>query len=126
MCGVLGSLPPLCVDFLGFPLMTGRGAALLKVSQRLGWPTARCGLIIDKNPKTIATKLTCADSVLILMHFNGEMPKEQSYKNNPAYSLAICPPRAELRASGPFDKCSGPALPDKPHLSHYHFLGNDM
>ena len=34
----------------------------------------------DIKSKTTATKLSYADSVLILMHVNGEVPKEQAVK----------------------------------------------
>ena len=105
----LSSLPtfgPICPVL---PPITSQGSTVLKQSQCLGWSTAWCGLILHPKPQKTATKLSW-DSVLILMHLNGDRPKEWSCKNKAAGSLAICPPRAELRASGASDKRPDPAL----------------
>lgn len=56
--------------------MPGQGAPLPKGNHCLGWSTVWCGLILNKKTETTATKWSCADSVLILMHLRGEMPKE--------------------------------------------------
>ena len=113
---VLSSLPTFGPTCPVIPPITGQGVTLLRQSQCLGWSTAWCGLILNPKPKKTATKVSW-DSVLILMHLNGDRPKEWSYKNKAAGFLAICPPRAELRASGASDKRPDPALTNHIFLS---------
>lgn len=82
---VLSSLPTFGHICPVLPPITGQRGTLLKQSQCLGWSTAWCGMILNPNPQKTATKLSW-DSVLILMHLNGDRPKEWSCKNKAASS----------------------------------------